>query len=233
MNRSTKTMSVYRATKSNKSIFLSHFLDNETPCYGGRSNIIISKSSRIETGSSSNSLNISINNHVGTHIDLPRHFLNTGKSLNDYSPEFWVFNQVSIIYYQAKNNEIISEKDLDLSKTPQKTDLVIIRTDFQSFRESKVYWNDNPGLAPDLAGELKRKFPELRAIGFDFISLSPYKNRELGRMSHKSFLVENDILVVEDMKLDCLNFTPSEVVICPLLISDADGVPVTVIAFNE
>jgi len=40
-----------------------------------------------------NTLDISICNHAGTHIDVPKHFFNSGKSLSDYPASFWFFQK--------------------------------------------------------------------------------------------------------------------------------------------
>ena len=211
-------------------IYLSHFIDNYTPCFGGRKSIEISPSSSIVNGDSSNSLSIKIGNHVGTHIDFPRHFSNDGKTVNDYPAEFWKFSSISFIQASVERNLIIDQNLIDVLKIDPQTELLLIKTGFQKFRGSEVYWKYNPGVAPKFAGVLKARCPSLAIIGFDFISLSPFQDRKLGREAHKAFLVDNDILIIEDMNLENLTFNPSEVIISPLQISGADGVPVTVLA---
>ena len=64
----------------------------------------------------------------------------------------------------------------------------------------------------------------------DTISLTSYQNRVLGRESHRKFLGENDILLVEDMNLKNLNSQPVELMCFPILIKEVDGCPVTIIA---
>ena len=63
-------------------IFLSHLIDNDTPTYGDSSGIKISHATCMDHGDTANSLSIKINNHVGTHIDLPKHFDNNGKAVS-------------------------------------------------------------------------------------------------------------------------------------------------------
>lgn len=219
-------------TTGNNSIYLSHIISNNTPCYGGASDVGISRNSSIKNGDSSNSLSVNFKNHIGTHIDFPLHFSDKGKSLTYYNSDFWVFNNIVVIEYPAKSDEIITTEKLRLNKIPAETDFLIIKTGFQKHRGTEIYWNNNPGLTPKLAEVLKNKFHNLRVVGFDFISLSSYQNRSVGRESHKAFLVENDILVIEDMKLDELSFLPKKVIVAPLQIDNADGVPVTIFAFN-
>ena len=66
----------------------------------------------------------------------------------------------------------------------------------------------------------------------DLISVSSYSNREEGRKAHHAFLnpeVGEPILLIEDMKLD-LDTSFTKVIVSPLRIEKADGVPVTVFA---
>jgi len=214
------------------SIYLSHGISNDTPCYGGARDVKISNNSSIDNGDSSNSLSVKFKNHVSTHIDFPLHFSEKGKSQACYGSDFWFFNNIAVIKYAAGNDEIITAEKLNLNRISVETDFLIINTGFQKHRGTDIYWNNNPGLSPDLAGVLKEKFHKLRVVGFDFISLASYQNRLVGREAHKTFLVENEILVIEDMKLDELNFLPQKIIVAPLQIENADGAPVTIFAYN-
>ena len=214
-----------------KTIYLSYFINEQTPLYGGVKAIFIEKKGQISNGESSNTKYLKLPNHTGTHIDFPNHFSNKGKTINNYPASFWIFNRVHILSYNAKKEEIIDEKVLDLNAIPKETEFLIINTDFGKVRGTKEYWNNNPGLAPSLAKALKLQCDNLKVVGFDFISLSSYQNRMLGREAHKQFLIKNDILVVEDMKLDDIASKPIQsVTVLPLMIDQVDGVPVTIIA---
>ena len=63
------------------------------------------------------------------------------------------------------------------------------------------------------------------------ISLTSKKNREEGKKAHVSFLIDNEILVVEDMNLSDLVQTPDGIIIAPLKIFNIDGVPCNVICY--
>ena len=81
-----------------KPIFLSYFLDQNTPAYGGETDLISVKRSRsIINGDNSNNSIITLTSHIGTHIDFPFHFSNDGKKSDDYPASFWIFNNIGII----------------------------------------------------------------------------------------------------------------------------------------
>ena len=106
--------------------------------------------------------------------------------------------------------------------------MLLIKTGFEKYRAEEIYWQNSPGLHPKLAYWLKEKSPSLKAIGIDFISISNLNNRALGRQAHIAFLSKN-ILLIEDMKLSCVNSNLKTVIVLPLRVEGADGAPCTAI----
>lgn len=210
-------------------IYLSHFISTDTPLYGGADGIKIIPAKSMQHGDSCNTQSLTFPNHTGTHIDFPLHFSNSGKNLNDYSPAQWIFSFPFILDYESKPAEIINIGSA-INLIPVQTDFLIIRTGFQKFRGAPEYWQQNPGISPAMAIKLRQHCKNLRVIGFDFISLSSYQHRETGRTAHVEFLIKNDILVVEDMDLSIPIKRINKIICLPLLVENADGVPVTIIA---
>ena len=114
-------------------------------------------------------------------------------------------------------------------------DLLLLKTGYGAKRGTDHYTLTPPGLSYELASFFRSKFPKLRCIGMDLISVSSYSNRLEGRKAHHAFLnpEEGDpILLIEDMKLDTVG-PFSKIIVAPLLIDKADGVPCTVIAHTD
>ena len=220
-------------TKSNKFILLSHVLSTKTPSYGDRDKFEVIKKSEISGGDTSNTAmwNFS-NNHIGTHIDVPYHFDDAGKQLLDIPNNDWFFNQVCMINIPRDDCTLISQEDIMGKDIAGSVELLLIRTGYEKYRSNDRYWNDNPGIAPEIAGYLRGKYPKLRCIGFDFISLTSWKSRGVGKLAHKEFLSPGQnnapILVVEDMSLVNVRSKLKKVIVAPLMVDGADGGPVTV-----
>lgn len=217
-------------------IFLSHLISETSPGYGGKQGFKRTKTRSILAGDSANQEEWQLSGHFGTHIDTPYHFFENGKNLSEYSAQDLVFNKVEIVSHNAQPNEIIQPKCFEsISST---CDLVLLKTGFESQRQNEIYWKQNPGLAPEVGVFLKSQKKSVKAIGFDFISLTSFENRELGRIAHKQFLnndnstqaKDSSILIIEDMALAGLTQSPVRVIIAPLRVDHADGAPVTVIA---
>ena len=207
-------------------IFLSYFLREDTPAYGGAEGTLMFEQIRsIDRGDTSNNLFLKFPNHIGTHIDFPRHFSNEGKSINDYPAEFWIFNRVGFIHSDMDSLE------LSCKGLPDDIELLIVKTGFGDQRNENIYWAGQPVVPASAAEMLRKRFPHLRVFGFDLISLTSQLNKAEGKKAHLAFLTEQNILVLEDMNLNNLFSTPERVIIAPLQISNADGVPCTVIAF--
>ena len=209
-----------------KRISLSYPINNQTPLYGGAKNIKIEVVRSLELGDTSNNLYLQFPNHCSTHIDFPSHFCEDGNTLTDYSPDYWEFNNIGFA-----ESDLSDVEDNSKSLINDDIELLIIKTGFGKFRGKRKYWEEQPAIEPKLADTLRKRFPKLRILGFDMISLSSWQYREKGREAHKSFLCKNDILILEDMNLTNLNETPQKVFVAPLLIENADGAPCNVIAY--
>jgi len=211
-----------------KTLFLSYFINKNTPIYGGVENAFITEilSSIIE-GDTSNSSKYIFNNHIGTHIDFPFHFSNTGAKSNDYNSSFWVFNKVGFI-----NTSIINFEH-DINSLPTDIEILILKTNFGIYRGTEKYIFDQPVIPSNWAVLLRSKFPKLRVFGFDLISLTSKKDRSEGKKAHIEFLIKNNILIIEDMDLSKITESPSKLIVAPLLIESSDGVPCTIISFFE
>jgi arylformamidase len=211
-------------------IYLSYFMDENTPLYGGDLGVNMKSLRSIENGDSANTKLLEFCNHSGTHIDFPNHFAVNGKVVEDYDANFWIFNSPFFIEIEAIDDQIIDLTTEQIQNIPNNIDFLIFKTGFSRFRNDEKYWKSNPGIAPELANKLKSKCPNLRVLGMDVISLTSYRNRPLGRISHNKFLIENEILIVEDMYLDKLTTQPKKIFCLPILRKGLDGSPVTIIA---
>ena len=218
----------------NNYIYLSYPLSSETIGFGGKKSFFSELISSICCGRSNNSSHWRFDNHIGTHIDTPLHFFNEGKSIDEFSPEFWLFSNPFLCIRENTIKDEIIECANWLDEIPENCDLLLLKTGFGKFRSSDIYWSNNPALSPDIAKWIKKNRKKVRAIGLDTISLTGYNHRELGRLAHKAFLnrskEEEPILIIEDMNFNYLNTQPKNVFVVPIIVKGADGSPVTVIA---
>lgn len=221
-----------KAAQQTEWVWLSHQLDPDTPAYGGGEGFEMHRGKSIACGDSCNTAKLVLSNHLGSHVDAPRHFYSEGKTVNTYAPDDWIFSSPLLIDIPLNSPELITYTHLS-AVLPEKSydvDLLLIRTGFESWRGDRRFWEGAPGLHPDLADWLSIKFPRLRAIGVDCISVSSFQHREAGRTAHKALLGAGWRLF-EDLALSNLSVGLMRLVIAlPLRISDGDGAPCTIIA---
>jgi kynurenine formamidase len=219
---------------SAKWIFLSYPLAQDTPAYGGGEEFVNHVVKSIESGDSCNTSRWDFANHLGTHIDFPRHFSVAGSTVDNYQAEDFVFTKLGFIDLgDVPLGTIISPADIPLAELPRDIEMLILKTWFCSKRSEPIYSKQNPGFSPDLAEVLRNKFLNLRLLAFDSISVSSFAHRELGRKAHSAFLChERPILLLEDMDLSKLSTCSNiiQVIVAPLRVEGADGSPCTVMA---
>lgn len=184
-------------------------------------------------GDTCNSLRFSMPCHAGTHVDLPAHFVQGGDTIEAFSADQWLFRSVAVLHL----SEVGFGQSLAPAIPPEGLnpglELLLVKTGFGRHRGTAPYWEAGPVFLPEWAHTLRCAFPNLRAVGMDAISLSSWTDRTTGHMAHRQFLGgERPLLLIEDMDLSAL--TPGShlerVVVAPLRLRQADGVPCTVIA---
>tara|TARA_Y100001980_G_C14506614_1_gene282195 strand:+ start:44 stop:703 length:660 start_codon:yes stop_codon:yes gene_type:complete len=217
---------------NDNTIFLSHYIDNSTPTYGNKSKVEIKQTSSIKSGDTANGYSFSISsNHIGTHIDLPSHFYDCEKNISFYNSNTWIFDNVFLLDIETLKPKLI---DINVDKINKETELLLIRTGYEQFRHLDKYWELYPSLKYSFIKNIKCRCSKLRAIGFDFISLTSPIDKNEGKICHLELLKpEEEIFIIEDMKLSKINRNIKKVIVCPWLIKKMDSSPVTVIAELE
>jgi len=213
--------------------YLSYPLSQVVPAYGcEHAELTLKQMKSVGQGDHCNTFWLGLENHLGTHIDAPAHFYADGMTIAEYLPETWLCHHPCVISIEVKENELIGINSL-AGHIPETADMVLVQSGFHRFRETEKYTCHNPGLKPEIGFWLRDKYPSVRLVGFDFISLSSFQNRNLGRESHRAFLdphgVGVPILIIEDMDLSCELSGLLSVWVVPLRVVGLDSAPCTVI----
>jgi kynurenine formamidase len=212
--------------------YLSYPLSSATPIYAGGKRPLISKIRGTgQNGKGVNVFQLSFNNHSGTHIDSPNHFFAKGKAIAEYPAEFWKFNSPVIIDVTLRPSGLLKCGKW-VKEISRGNDVVLFKSGWGRFRQEKKYIYENPGLHPEAAYYLRRHFPGLRALGIDWISVSSFQQREVGKKTHKILLdykKTKPILIIEDMFLPAGLRNLEELIVLPLLVDGIDSSLCTII----
>jgi arylformamidase len=222
---------------------ISYTLTENTPVHPDLTKISITPKTQIKEGQDYNTSVITVENHSGTHVDAPAHFLKNGRPIVTYDPDELIFHKPIVLDCPKKPDEIINPEDLaplleNFDDNGLDFDCVLIRTGFGKYREKDpgMYLTKNPGVAPETAHYLRRKLPKLRCLAIDTVSMSRYgRMQEMIDLHQTAFWTQEDlgkpILFVEDLDLQPIEqgMILDEVMVIPWQVEGIDSAPCTVL----
>lgn len=214
---------------------LSFSLSATTPTLGKSLEIVVDES--LELGHVGNTFYYTTWNHAGTHIDAPAHMLAEGKPFTAFRIGEFIFDRPCLIDVPKEPNQLITSKDLrPYEDVIADSDLLLLRTGFTSYRRTEPirYRDENPGLSVDVARYLgSTRFPQLRAVGIDAISMAAMAHLSEGVEAHKILFRREggtSVFLIEDMDLTADLTGMQKVFVAPLFIEGLDSGPCTIIA---
>lgn len=159
-----------------------------------------------------NVTSLGLTSHLGTHIDVPLHMIESGKNICDFSIETFFGRGICVSFAELEN--------LDLDSIPH-IEYLLIYTGKDKFWKDKNYFEDYPVMKKETA--LKIAASHLKGIGIDCISPDFYISET---MENHKILLKNNKIIVEN--LCCLNEIKGKdfYFSCLPLKTAADGCPV-------
>lgn len=217
---------------------LSHALSEDTPFYARLAKPRLKQLYDVRKGDVCNSFYFTTSNHAGTHVDAPRHFCAGGRPITQYTLPELVFSRPSVLDVPLVDSELIEPRHLEgaAGNAAGDTDLILLRSGFGRFRgDERRYVDRAPGFGPAAAEFLMERFPRLRALAVDFVSISASAHQAAGAEAHRVFLgcsryADRPILLVEDALLPETLPQLLRVFIVPWMFEGLDSAPCTMFA---
>ena len=178
---------------------LSYPIKDGDPTWPGNPTCSLEPHTSIAKGDTANTATIHLFNHYGTHLDGPMHFNPNGISLDKVPVERFFYQKPLVIDVPKKAGEKILTEDLIPYKDQiAQADFLFLRTGFWKKRKSdpSVYENNGPAVGSAAATYLRENFPNLKAIGLDFVSLASYSDGKDGDLAHQ-IMLQLDILFAQ------------------------------------
>jgi len=216
---------------------LSHRLDPDQPNWPGAPGLGVRAWSRINGGEVANTHVVEFYTHYGTHCDLPFHFLDDGVDMSALDHRDFIFDRPHLADLPLADRELITPAHLEPHEAGiAGADLLLLRSGFERHRTADKgrYEYDGPGFTEEAARYLRR-FPDLRAIALDWLSLCAVSDQEPGVAAHRTLLRADGagrfVTIFEDVGMAVLgDRVPCRVLALPLFIDGLDGSPCTVVA---
>ena len=190
-----------------------------------------------EAGSACNTFRVELFNHFGTHMDGPNHFNPTGRQLWQMPLDTFVSERPLLLDIPKGEGEaVLPEELLAHDEALQKADMLFIRSGFEAVRytDNQRYSERGPSVSAAAARLIVDRWPNLKAVGMDWISLSSPLNLADGIRAHQIMLgLEGNepVLIIEDIALAEVDAGRLEQVLCvPLFVEGIDSAPVTILA---
>ena len=225
-------------SQNHKYIRLSYTLREDSPVHIGLNELKIKPINQISHGDNYNTSLLTVENHCGTHIDAPAHFIQGGRFISDYGPDELIFHNPEVLYCPKEPGQLVDVEDVSKIHD-ENIDCILISTGFHRYHDNdrELYLEQNPGISPEAVYYLREKFSHLRCIGIDSVSMSRYGHAEEAVKVHQTAFIQKEgfgkpLLFVEDLDLSPLDKSVKleDVLVVPWQVGDLDGAPCTVLA---
>ena len=200
------------------------------PTWPGDPPVEFTLGSAIARGDSSNVTRISMSIHTGTHIDAPKHFIETGGSV-DQIPLKQLIGEVLVIEIDPEVN-VLSKPILDNHpdiKLIGKTKKVLFKT-----RNSNLWQQYPHNFRKDFVGidtsgaRFLHQF-NLDMIGIDYLSVAAYDDTELPHQ----ILLSGGCVLLEGLDLSKVTGGFYEIYCLPLNLPGCEGAPARAILVDR
>lgn len=200
-------------------------LGPDTPVFPGDPVPSVELLSNIAKGDALTASKLELAAHVGTHVDLPAHFVKDGRVLRDYPISrflgpAWVLDlsdlEDSIRQARLKEEEIPEQRHL------------LLKTRNSALLQDPRFHEDYVHLAEDAAHHLLAHRP--LSIGFDYYSLDPTDSTSF--TAHR-LCAEADLPVFVCLDLRQVRAGPCWFAGLPLHVPQLEGAPVRAVVWHE
>ena len=166
--------------------------------------------------------------HTGTHIDVPVHKIQHGKTIDQVPVDRFVRKALIIDLMHKKALEEIGFDDLDkFSKDAEDVSAVILKTGWSSHFGKDDFFTSFPGLSEGGVDWLQQNGIDL--VGLESPSVNAVKHAEI-----HTLLLEHDILIVESLtNVESITSKYADFFAVPLKLHGLDGSPVRAFAIED
>lgn len=181
----------------------------------------VTKMSDIRDRASSNVSRISCSAHIGTHLDSPYHYYESGKSVDEAEPELLIG---PCYVCDMDQKDVITKADL-MQFPLGNFKRLLFKT-----RNSEIWGSGTNEFIEDyvyLSGDGAEYLVEqgIRLVGIDYLSIDSFHDKK--SPAHKA-LLGNGVFIIEGLDFRGVSQGEYELICAPLKIRKSDGAPARV-----
>ncbi len=162
--------------------------------------------------------------HTGTHIDAPNHFVDSGKTVDQLGPEYFI-GRAKV--FDLTGRDAIGADDL-AGLDIKNGDIIFFKTKNSAYMHEGVFRED----FAYLTGEAAKLLAEagIRTLGFDFLSVEKYGSEDFP--AHYALLGAG-IVIIEGLNLTGVQSGEYDLISLPMLAAGGNGSPIRVLLQKE
>ena len=173
----------------------------------------------VEKGDPVNMAHMSIDSHVGTHIDSPFHFIPSGATI-DLMPIETTVGPARVI--EIKNEKEITVEELEPYDIRAGERILFKTKNSPKVYATRLYQGKYVTVSPDAARYLAGK--KIRLVGMDYLTVARSDDREDVFAVHLAFL-SNGVYILEGLNMDGVESGEYELACLPLRLEKCDAGP--------
>lgn len=198
-------------------------LSSKLPTWPGDPPFVVNRLKEMDAGGSTNTSQISLSVHTGTHVDAPDHFLNNGKTVEDL-PLNLLTGRAYVLQVPNEVN-LITAAVLEKAEIPPRTRRILFKTRNSEYWKQglSTFQTDFVALSQDAAQYLVDR--GFKLVGVDYLSVAPYQN---SRPTHEA-LLKASVIVIEGLNLSEVSQGRYSLYCLPMKLVGLEGAPVRAI----
>ncbi|MCZ7556724.1 MAG: cyclase family protein [Bacteroidia bacterium] len=201
---------------------ISRPLDMHTPVYPGDPPFDRTVIHSMREGAGYNLSTLRMSAHIGTHVDAPYHFIDTGLRIDEIPPERWISSAVVV---EVSGIPLMdSEHFRNAGLRPG--DSVLLKSNTN--RAPDAHPDDFHAISTDAARWLVER--GVNIIGIDALSIEQYHDPSF---PVHQILLGAGVLILEGLHLDDVPAGRYTLFVAPLLITGGDGAPARALLMTE
>jgi arylformamidase len=167
---------------------------------------------------------LTFGSHTGTHIDAPKHFVDSGKTVDQLALDHFIGTAK---VFEIPEVLAITVKDLKPLNI-LKDDIVLLKTLNSPWLHEDKFHTDFAYLTPEAAKYLAEI--GIKTLGFDYLSIDKYNSNDFG--AHYALLGQG-IVIIEGLVLRDIRPGQYQMVALPIKIKGGNGSPVRAVLIEE
>jgi arylformamidase len=197
-------------------------IHNEMPVWPGDPEVKLEWLSRISEGGEVNLTKIHMCAHAGTHLDMPSHFIDDGKTLDDLDLKILIGRaKVISVPPEVKVIDDVFLKKISLAGIER----ILFKTSNSAFVKETPQSFHQDFVALDESGAKFLADVGCKLVGIDYMSIAIFDEPVGGHLP----LLEAGIVVLEGITLDGVEPGDYQLIALPMKLGGREGAPVRAI----